>query len=223
VIHLLVNTFTHCDPARNAELREALRINEANPALSVRPVGDLYSPPEERASLHKGTGITPGRLKFNDLLGIARRIFAQPERFESQPSDIIVIANADIYFDGSVSLLEAIGEREMWALSRWDDGKLYAHKDSQDVWAFRGPPPKINADFYVGTHGCDNKLAYLFNQAHYRVYNPSLSIRCHHLHSSGIRVVNREKFTVPGPYMMLPHTTIEEVLAKRNELAELKV
>ena len=90
------------------------------------------------------------------------------------PRYINVIANADIIIENSVHL-HSIAEGEAWALSRWEDGQLYNHKDSQDVWIVRGRPPKelINLlTFDMGVPGCDNRLAWEL-QKFYRVSNPS--------------------------------------------------
>ena len=44
---------------------------------------------------------------------------------------------------------------------------------SQDVWAFRAPLPKVDAQFLMGKPGCDNRIAYEFRKAGMRVNNPA--------------------------------------------------
>jgi hypothetical protein len=125
------------------------------------------------------------------------------------PRYINVIANADIIIENSVHL-HSIEDGEAWVLSRWEDGILYDHRDSQDVWVVRGRPPQefINAlNFNMGVPGCDNRLAWELQQF-YKVSNPSKTIRCHHHHASGIRSYGKgrgqvKKEVVPPPYLLV--------------------
>ena len=78
---------------------------------------------------------------------------------------IAVVANSDIYFDDTISLVHNhLGEDECLALTRWNvqDNKevvFYAHEDSQDAWVFRGEIKPGFYDFQMGYLGCDNRLA----------------------------------------------------------------
>lgn len=120
--------------------------------------------------------------------------------------DVNIVSNLDIYFDETVSLCNKIRPTEFYIMGRWDVDRLgnarHANRpDSQDAWIFRG---KINieADFYLGLPGCDNRLAYEAKKAGYKVTNPSVSIKIYHLHISGVRNHSR-KDNVPGPYYTL--------------------
>lgn len=124
-------------------------------------------------------------------------------------NDINIVANSDIYFDDTLRLAEQIKPDECYVLSRWDDKPngqctFFHREDSQDAWIFRGKiRTNLNGDFLLGLCGCDNRLAFELNKAGYHISNPGLSIRAHHLHSSGIRnyVMRDKRFIVPGPYM----------------------
>lgn len=102
-----------------------------------------------------------------------------------------VVANGDIFFDAEgIELLRnaAPGPKSCFALSRWDVDKegnatLYDHSDSQDVWIFNGKPKGIDAGFKIGRPGGDNHLMWLIQQAGYKVFNPSKSIKAYHLHN----------------------------------------
>jgi len=61
------------------------------------------------------------------------------------------------------------------------------------------------ANFTQGVPGCDNKIAYLLQEAGYVVTNPSTTIKTYHLHLSGIRHYNA-KYRVPRPRINVPIT-----------------
>ena len=105
------------------------------------------------------------------------------------PDDITVIANSDIYFDGSLAAVPLLLSPDAcYALSRWDvreDGasRLFDRNDSQDAWIFRGRiRGNLVADFPLGVPRCDNRLLHELRAAGYEVTNPAFSIRSHHLH-----------------------------------------
>jgi hypothetical protein len=68
------------------------------------------------------------------------------------------------------------------ALSKWTDWEptnnfisLVPRIDSQDAWVFRSP---VNQDvvnfssFFLGTPKCDNRLASIFTNSGYQLFNP---------------------------------------------------
>lgn len=123
----------------------------------------------------------------------------------SQPGDISIIANSDIYFESPTDF-DSIKENEVYALSRWENGSLYDHEDSQDVWVFRGTIRNIeDCDFTMGKPGCDNAIAERIQRAGYTVLNPSKSIKTIHLHSSNVRNYDRRN-VIQKPYLLIkPH------------------
>jgi hypothetical protein len=176
VILLFLNTYTDPDPARNAELQDALSRNRVNPLVNVVEI--------------------PGRPTFAMMFAYMRAHTAR--------DDVGILANADIYLDETAELFGLIGERECWACSRWENGGCYNRPDSQDAWAFRGPPPDIPADFSMGELGCDNRLARMIRDAGYKVVNPALSVKCHHLHASNVRRYSRgQTRTIRGLYLTI--------------------
>jgi hypothetical protein len=147
----------------------------------------------------------PGRPTFAELFA------AVNARTDEQ--DINIIANADIYFDDSLEAVASIELDECYALGRWDDTeaglRLSKADDSQDAWVFRGRIRSITAPFTMGVLGCDNRLAYLFSEAGYRLSNPSRSIRAIHLHRSSVRRYGYGvENLVPGPYKRLVPTEL---------------
>ena len=125
-------------------------------------------------------------------------------------NDISIWCNSDIFFDDTIQLVSKIGHNELWALARWEwrpDGSAthFYRPDSQDSWIVRGKVENVNANFPFGIPGSDNKLAYQFKEAGYKISNPSKTIKTYHVHNSNIRNYTRQE-TIPGPYhTFMPH------------------
>lgn len=122
------------------------------------------------------------------------------------PNDINIICNSDIFFDETIGLVKNIGLNTLYALSRWEwhngTSKLRELRNSQDVWIFRGPVENVDGSFQLGKPFCDNRIAFEFNRAGYKVVNPSRSIKSYHFHSSGIRSYNGTE-KVEGNYLFV--------------------
>ena len=134
----------------------------------------------------------------------------------SNPDDIHIIANTDIYFDKNIEVLKHINLKDTClALSRWDTAdtikpKLYNHNDSQDVWVFKGPvKQQLKANFPLGVPRCDNRLLFELQEAGYRVLNPAFSIKVFHIHKGQRALVYTEGdniYNLKPPYGYLyPH------------------
>lgn len=127
-------------------------------------------------------------------------------------NEICILANADIFFDKSIDILNNTNLDGLFlAISRWNvkqDGtsELFNNAAAQDVWAFRTPlkiPDQLmnQLDFYCGgTGGPDNRLAWIIDEAGYKLRNPAKQIRVQHLHSDKSRNVTK---TISGPYLCL--------------------
>ena len=141
---------------------------------------DLFGPHERQEELREcwrmneglfDTYTHPeGRPTFSEMFALCK------------PDMVNCIANSDIYFDETIRLAGAITARACYALSRWDDGVLWHHLDSQDVWVIYGGPHEIGAPFTMGKPGCDNALLHILKSKGFVVTNPSKTIRCHHMH-----------------------------------------
>jgi hypothetical protein len=143
------------------------------------------------------------RPTYNDFFTVANRI--------ANEGDIVIIANTDLYPEkGNRLYLESMQQNECFALSRYDedeDGKkiFFNRWDSQDAWIFKAPIKPIEADFLLGTAGCDCAISQRAHKAGYRVFNPSKTIKFNHLHNSGIRTYDPD-VKVPKPYLLItPH------------------
>ena len=109
------------------------------------------------------------------------RTFFRAINHLTNPNDINVIANSDIYFKEKPIAPKV---NQCFALTRWEGDRFLNMADSQDVWAFLGQVkiPRY-CDFHIGIRGCDNRVAYELKINGYEVLNPSLTIKTYHLHS----------------------------------------
>lgn len=123
-----------------------------------------------------------------------RRYFDAVNKWTTSPEDLNVIANSDVYFDGSLALLKPLDmENVCAAMSRWEHvaggvPELKVWHNSQDVWAFKGRVRPMGwCGFGMGVWGCDNRLAWELLRTGYRLVNPCRDVRCYHLHDCGVR------------------------------------
>lgn len=104
-----------------------------------------------------------------------------------------IIAVTDIYFDKSIVLLNQINwNKTVVGLTRWDvldenTARFFNRYYTNDTWIFKGKAPEIDANFYLGQPGCDNRFNYDLFDLGYEILNPSLTISTWHLHKSQIR------------------------------------
>ena len=138
------------------------------------------------------------RPQFSDFFEITNSINQTNIRF--------IIANSDIYFDETLSFLnKSQKNKRIITLTRWDlqyDGSLVFYNKylSQDTWIYTGKiPPKIGR-YFIGQHGCDNRLLAEFHEHRISVFNPSLSIKSIHVHMSQLRpYFNKPNYKYVGP------------------------
>lgn len=120
--------------------------------------------------------------------------------------DYGAIANSDIYFDETIKEVYKYNHNICLALTRYEVEntgiRFLNRKDSQDVWIVKGKPKAVKGDFGMGIPGCDNAIAWRFEQAGYHVINPSFTIKTYHLHSSQKRNYDVNS-KVPFPYKLI--------------------
>ena len=132
-------------------------------------------------------------LKKSLLFSVIRNFDNRPtyDRFfevtKEYPNDINILANADIYFNDTIKLIQGIGKKECYALTRWEEegekivpfetkhsyNKQAHAKHSQDVWVFNGSVNIKGGNFHLGRPGCDNRIACIIHENGYSVTNPS--------------------------------------------------
>ena len=143
------------------------------------------------------------------------------------PGEICLLANSDMYYDNSLSLLKNISEEKwkntFYALSRYNienienignDNKIklqYGCQGSQDTWIFKSPA-KIDyndCDFHFGLPACDHKIAFSFYKNGYNVLNPCFDIISYHLHKSNYRTYNNNQ-SLPGKGLFIIPSFLQE-------------
>jgi hypothetical protein len=188
MVHLFLKTYRDPSPERNAEMARAVSRNKY--CRHIDRVVQIAEPAK-----------------------ITVRVLLKMVRHQVGWADVVIIANGDIYFDDTAVLLNHIGYDECFALSRYEeDGQLCENpQGSQSSWVFRGPPPDVPADFGPYEPGADHRFNYLLQQAGYAIYNPSLSIKSHHLHASQVRYYDPQRDKLPGPGLLVPPSRIEHI------------
>ena len=145
------------------------------------------------------------RLTFRDLFDYLNRNLA---------GHGVIAANADIFFDDSLALLDGYDlEDRLLCLSRWDvhaDGSasLFEHPASQDAWIFQAPVRGFSCGFPLGVPGCENRLAWEAQRAGLKLSNPGRSIKANHLHLSQVWNYT-ERQRVSGATETVPATFLE--------------
>jgi hypothetical protein len=189
-INLFVGYYKDRNARRNAELEYCFAQNLSN--------------------LNINTFLLPQikRMYFSEYLEVMRRL--------SDADSINIIANSDVYFDNSILLALNMPTDGVYALNRWEKfGTSLTHYDmlcSSDCWIFKGIPRNIFCDFYLGWWGSDGRIGYEIIKAGYKLYNPSLSIRCIHYHESSIRNWSLRGDVVSFPYAGAQACTIENLI-----------
>ena len=210
---LLVGLYLDSDADRQHEFLTCIERNTNNPAIAEVHVfveqdidrAQLVTDWPQLASPKVRVNITGRRLTYRDLFAYANR---------EAPGRRVVIANADIFFDHTLSRLNDYDLTGcLICLSRCDvrsDGswQLFEFESSQDAWIFDSPIPEFECDFPLGVLGCDNRLAWEAATAGLTLSNPSRSVRAHHLHVTGIRRYTEEQ-RLHGGTRGVPLVTLE--------------
>ena len=169
---------------------------------------------ERQKELDACSRINHQKKHFHKIFSLTERLtYRQIFELTKEYDDCInVIANSDIFFDETILYSRFMGEKDCYALSRWDyynNGvcSLYDKENSQDVWIFNGSVKEVNnCDFYLGILGCDSRVAHEIKQAGYNILNPSKTIHAIHLHNSGFRTYKNVE-PIAGPYYYIkPHS-----------------
>jgi hypothetical protein len=212
-MHLLVGYYEDSNPQRQQEYLECLRRNAAHD--SITRIAVFIEDASTLSALrrndpvfgHEKIRLIPHRrrLTYSHLFGYANEVLAGCG---------VIVANADIFFDETLALLEDVPlSGRLLCLSRWDEvaeGQPvhFDQPNSQDAWIFQAPAPKITGEFPLGVPGCDSRIAYEANQAGLTLCNPSRSIRARHLHLSRVHhYTQRDRLS--GPVLFVPCSFLE--------------
>lgn len=157
---------------------------------------------EHGMSFTPSSGVT-GRVLSADENVTYRTLFAEAQDF----GGVVVLANADIYFDESLLCASMISNRTVLALSRhpspdcftksargdrgsepvdFCDGYHPTHQASHDVFVFTPPMPitflHALGDLKVNQFGAENVVIALLKAEGFHVVNPCANIHAFHQH-----------------------------------------
>ncbi len=211
---LYVNHWTPPTGDRRLEIDECLRRNVDCPAID-RIVLLAESTQEHRANV----SASPKLVWVDMPAGVARArycdLFQAVNSCTTTPWDLNIVANSDVFFDDSLSLLKSIDLFGICvALSRWEwkNGRAeeLAWHNSQDCWIFQGPvrPLAEPIDFPIGTFGCDWRIAWILRHNDYALVNVPYDVRHYHMHDAPYR--NNGSMTPGATVSSIPHRRLEE-------------
>lgn len=195
-ITLLTSYFVPMDEHRKREIAICMQNNIKNKQIDhIVNIGTKYDHPRVKNLYNIG------RPTFKDFI----------DEIEKIESDYYIIANADIFFCSKLSRIKEIDmTNRVLCLTRWDltaqgEAVHYNYDLSQDVWIFKGKPPKIsNIDFEIGRPACDGRFAFELKQAGLEPVNPSLDIYCYHVHRSKYRDYDPVNDRIEGETFPVP-------------------
>lgn len=196
-IYLIYQYFLPKTEKRRKEVQEALTRNIANTHISkIHLLCERHYTDEEL-----GLSIPTDKI-VQEVIGrrmLFRDVFTFVEKYEL--CGYIMTANADIFFDDSISKLHGTDlsvSKKLISLLRWEyrgennlnDCKLYGPSEkSQDTWIFHSNfSPKIPRnmrslfDTYFGQPGCDNRILYAFWKGGYHINNDPMMFKTYHCH-----------------------------------------
>lgn len=178
--------------------------------LNEKEYSHIISPKVHQVIINK-------RLFYDDVLK-----YIKESNYD--PNTIIVFANADIYLDNSARLLYSVNmDNIFFALLRYDNNELFGPRaDSQDTWVVNAGSIKNREwkyeDFHFsfGEQGCDNAITTEMLRMKFKVVNPALSIKTHHLHESNIRNYDTDKIVEKNIYLYIEPTGLHDIEAVMN-------
>jgi len=207
-IHLLTQFFIPTTKSRLLELQEALKRNVENPHI------DTITLLNER--VYTADELGSDSLKIKQVV-IERRV-RFGELFAPRNFGYVVVANADIFLDETISRVRNTNlhcSKQVLALLRYEftstelqTCKLFGPRaDSADTWIFHSnqPLPLHLFNFELGSPGCDNKLNYLFYLLGFSIYNVPSFVRSYHCHEGDTRSYTATTKLQP-PFMLLAPT-----------------
>lgn len=201
---------------RRREIESCLQKNIENPfideivLLNEKHFNHITSPKVSQVLIEK-------RMYYDDVIR-----YIKESKYD--PNTIVVFANADIYLDNTARLLWSVNmDNIFFALLRYDNGQIFGPRsDSQDTWIVNAGSiqNKIwkyeDFHFSFGEQGCDNAITTEMLRMKFKVVNPSLSIKTHHVHESNVRSYDTDKIVEKNVYLYVEPTGLHDMEAITN-------
>jgi len=167
------------------------------------------------------SGTRPSFLESDKIVIIPISEIAHHKTFyefanQNLAGQLVIMANADIYFDESLEKLKyvdfsvhnvALTRYNYYKGSRWVPDQ-YCH----DTWVFKAPIRFKDTDYRFNCFGTEHLLVHDWLQNGYKVINPCLSIFTHHVHKNDCRDPSVVKGFNQYPVHPLPFMTLAESL-----------
>jgi len=193
---------------RQKEIRECLRINANNPAITrIILINERqYTSVELGIQSNKITQIiNNSRLRFSTVFHYVKYHIKNA---------YIILSNSDILFDESINNIfnkTIHTDRSMMCQSRFEYNNISApyfvsKPFSQDAWIWHTASLNLSIkeislfDFPLGKPGCDNRVVYLCSIIGIKSYNCPYMVNIYHHHASMVRGYT-SKDIIGGPHM----------------------
>lgn len=186
--NLITTFYPEANSARRAEYYLCLKQNLKHPLIAHVHIFYENMPDQlPKIFSHPKIKLVPivSRPSFNELFSYANVNLANQK---------IIIANTDIFFDSSLFKLNYYPlENKFFCLTRYNlpsyTGEWQRHIESHDAWIFQAPTRiKVPEHIKMGLPGCDIIIQRVAcTTTGLEVSNPSLDIRCLHVHASDLR------------------------------------
>jgi len=214
-ISLFQQFFIHPDIERQKEIRYCLTQNQLNPYIDAIYLLNERVYTLEELGLETNDKIVQiplgHRLQYADIFKLAHVM---------NLSGWLITANADIFFDESIKNLDYFRtkERLMLNLLRWEytsdikTSTMFGPRaDSQDAWMWHSNHSLHLAEyekvfrFNLGTPGCDNHIAHLFQTLGFTQLNIPTYMKALHYHTTQIRNYTKADAINPPYCNLIPH------------------
>lgn len=129
----------------------------------------------------------------------------------SSENDVNIICSSNIFLDQTITYTKSIKSKELYALTpwHWSESNVYFENEcsNQGAWVIRGKiPAEVNGEILFEKANSDNRIAYEFYKAGYKVFNPSRSIKTYRY---GIRMKDSRNQSI-GPEVLVLPTELEQ-------------
>lgn len=158
---------------------------------------------------------------------ITFKAFADMVNDERYRDVVITLTNTDIYLDRDyLEKVSSIQKLELFAISRYENNVLTPSPQlCQDTWCIRGQPLLQSvldqAHIPLGRLGCESRFAEVFHAAGFKVSNPCLTIRNHHIQKEASR--HNEQLRIYGTYCIIPPSSLEGRVTVNPQLASFTI
>lgn len=177
--NLLIQYFDHWHDQRNKDFQFCLEHNLENPYIKKVYLfyENLENIKNQQILINEKIVVIPikERASYKQLIDYSN---------ENLKNEICILANTDIYFDGTIQLLDKIWfDNKIIVLTPYENGELRRIAgECSDSWIFKSPIKNFNSDIKMGISFCESLFIIEARKVGLDIENPCLSIKSHHEH-----------------------------------------